>query len=446
MLISTFSYSQNGLDSLIIETYYISDVNDTSVNVDGGTLPIGSVTYRIYADMQPGYRFQALYGVPTHTLSISTTTTFFNNIDRGATSPTYTKTQARDHTVMLDSWFSVGAACTGNFGVLKSEDDGVSTVVNNDGVLTNSVSAIGIPLTQEDGLIAGSPETVTFVGLSNELDVFGDGSIVGNLFMTDNGSIASLNGSRGADTTVNKVLIAQITTDGQMCYEFNIQIRSSTGVVENYVAKNPVAAEIQLPSLMGCVGGTVPNILPSVSITSPTNGSVFLTGATVPVTATATDADGTVDSVEFYVNTTKIGSDLSSPYQVNWMCSTGSYSLTAIATDNAGGKDTSAIVTVTVNSGVNINEESASNAIINVYPNPAKDQFTLEVTTAKPSIISYTIYNVNGTAISFQKHGDPGTINGTYRENIDISSLANGQYIVVVSVDWESSVKKFIKN
>ena len=62
---SFIASAQNGLERVVVETYYISDANDTNANIDGGTLPIGSVTYRIYADMLPGYKFQAAYGVNT---------------------------------------------------------------------------------------------------------------------------------------------------------------------------------------------------------------------------------------------------------------------------------------------------------------------------------------------------------------------------------------------
>src|ERR1700752_48438 len=78
----------SGLDSVIVETYYISNANDTSVTVPGGRLPIGSFTYRIFVDMKPGYTFEAAYGIdisPTgirnpgdHELRISTTPLFFN--------------------------------------------------------------------------------------------------------------------------------------------------------------------------------------------------------------------------------------------------------------------------------------------------------------------------------------------------------------------------------
>ena len=245
--------AQNGLENIIVEKYYVSDLNDATMNSTGGILPVGSVTYRIYVDMLPGYRFQAVYGVPGHEMRIETSTLFFNNEDRGATSPTYSKTQASHNTVMLDSWLSVGAACAGNFGVLKSEDNGVSTVLNTDMILLNADTSAGIPLAMEDGMVMGSPEPVTTVGISNEIAVFdnqNDGSN-GPLFSTFNGSWASLNGSTGPDSLENKVLIAQITTDGSFSFELNIQIGTPVGGnVEQYVARNPIGNETLFPQLV----------------------------------------------------------------------------------------------------------------------------------------------------------------------------------------------------
>jgi hypothetical protein len=259
ILLASLTHAQNGLDSVIVERFYVSDANDSagSTTAAAGTLPAGSVTYRIYADMLPGYKFQALFGVPTHELKLSTTTTFFNNEDRGATTPNgITVTNTKKNSVMLDSWFSVGAAATGEIGVLKTEDTdgsiGNSTVPV---ILQNTDVLAGIPIKTQDGEIPGTAEAVTFVGLTTELNVFDATSQVGNLFSTLNGSIASLNGSVGP-TAANRVLVGQFTTDGQFCYELNIQIGTPTGGVQQYVAKNPTGAEIQIPSLMGCKSGT----------------------------------------------------------------------------------------------------------------------------------------------------------------------------------------------
>jgi len=253
--------SQNGLENIIVEKYYISDANDAAANTIGGVLPIGSTTYRIYVDMLPDYNFQAAFGIPGHELRLETSTLFFNNEDYGSTAPTFSKNNSRKNTVMLDSWLSVGAACSGNFGVLKSEDNGASNNVNTcvgcnvTQVLQNADPAAGIALTLQDGLMlvtGRSPKTVTSVGISTELAIFNnqnDGTN-GPVFSTTNGSWAALGGAEGADTNTNKVLIAQITTDGVFKFKLNIQIGTPSGGVEQYVAENAVNNEILFPALI----------------------------------------------------------------------------------------------------------------------------------------------------------------------------------------------------
>jgi hypothetical protein len=247
-LLCVFANAQ-GLENIIVEKYYISDLNDSLGSV--GDLPVGSVTYRVWADLLPGYRFQALYGVPTHTLVINTTTAFFNNEDRGATTPTFTKNQARNNTVMLDSWFSVNGAASNALAIPKTDDDGVANAVNLDGLLANTNPLAGIPLTTQDGFYNGTPGAVTFVGLSAaQLEVFDAVSNVGNSLITNNASIACLVGSTGADPNENKVLLGQFTTNGTFHFEFNIQIGTPTpGVSENYVVDNPAGNEMS-PSFM----------------------------------------------------------------------------------------------------------------------------------------------------------------------------------------------------
>ena len=305
-----------GLEGIVVEKYYISNANDQSVNSTGGVLPVGSVTYRVYADLAAGYQFQAVYGDANHELRLQTTTLFFNNEDRGAPFPTFSKNFCDDNTVMLDSWVSVGAACASNFGVLKVNDDGVATVVNNDGVLQNNDPLMGIPLTQQDGFLAGAPQPVTAVNitaLETMLDAQNDGTN-GPLFSTNNGSWASLNGSTGADPLVNHVLLAQITTDGVFSFKLNLQIRNATTLqVENYVAQNPVGNEILEPTLTySSTGSSVESISNATRINlypNPTDGQLMvefrnteetqysildITGSTV-ITGTLTNVTDMID-------------------------------------------------------------------------------------------------------------------------------------------------------
>jgi uncharacterized protein RhaS with RHS repeats len=89
---------------------------------------------------------------------------------------------------------------------------------------------------------------------------------------------------------------------------------------------------------------------PTVSITQPVNNASFQTGSNVQVSATASDADGTIAKVEFFAGANLIGTVTSAPYTITWNnVQPGAYTLTAKATDNQGLATTSSPVSVTVN-------------------------------------------------------------------------------------------------
>ncbi len=66
LLCALRSQAQNGLEGIVVEKFYVSDATDADGSI--GTLPVGSITYRVWADLLPSYKFQALYGVPMHEL------------------------------------------------------------------------------------------------------------------------------------------------------------------------------------------------------------------------------------------------------------------------------------------------------------------------------------------------------------------------------------------
>ena len=99
---------------------------------------------------------------------------------------------------------------------------------------------------------------------------------------------------------------------------------------------------------------TTGNQAPTVSLTGPAASASFTAPASLPLTATAADADGTVSKVEFYQGTTLLGTATAAPYAYTWAgVAAGTYALTAKATDNQGATTTSAAVTVTVKAGPN---------------------------------------------------------------------------------------------
>jgi len=76
---------------------------------------------------------------------------------------------------------------------------------------------------------------------------------------------------------------------------------------------------------------------PTVSITSPTSGGTVTVGTGVTLNANAVSPSGTISQVQFFENGISIGTATAAPYTFAWTpTGTGLYTLTAIATDNAG--------------------------------------------------------------------------------------------------------------
>jgi hypothetical protein len=91
--------------------------------------------------------------------------------------------------------------------------------------------------------------------------------------------------------------------------------------------------------LSSAVDITVTDILPSVDITTPTNGENFTAHEDIPISADVKDAntDATIESVSFYGNGRLLGSVTNAPYSIVWSnVPAGFYSLQAAAEDNSG--------------------------------------------------------------------------------------------------------------
>jgi hypothetical protein len=341
---------QNGLEAVIVEKYYVSNAADASASV--GALPVGSTTYRIYLDLLPGYTFQAAYGVANQELRFQTTTSFFNNEDFGSTSPNYSKSNARFNTVMLDSWVTAGAACTGNYGILKAEDNatGGTTVINADGVLANADPGAGIPLTSQDGLYqvtGNNPPSTTLLGFTPaQLAIFDNTSQFGNLISTFNASWAALGGVSGP-TAGNKVLIGQFTTDGVFSFKLNVQLGTPIpGISQNFVAANPTGLDVLFPAL----NYTSPSALAAGVSISCNRTFPVCSGTSLTFTATPTNG-GSNPSYQWKRNGTNVGTN--SPTYTSSALTNGQV-ITCVMTSNLSGVSnnpaTSNAITALVNS------------------------------------------------------------------------------------------------
>ncbi len=85
---------------------------------------------------------------------------------------------------------------------------------------------------------------------------------------------------------------------------------------------------------------------PSVNISAPLDGAEieFFEGRMITVSADASDTDGTIAQVEFFLNDNSLGVDTVAPYSVEWTAVQGAQTVTAIATDDTNMTSTSAAV------------------------------------------------------------------------------------------------------
>ncbi|WNJ20200.1 Ig-like domain-containing protein [Pontibacter sp. G13] len=120
-----------------------------------------------------------------------------------------------------------------------------------------------------------------------------------------------------------------------------IQVDNATSVGEN--SNNNVFATPSNLNIWNPSNGSVVTILnnnvvlPTVALTAPSNGAYYSAPQSITLSANASDADGSVDRVEFFVNGNLVGSDYSAPYSVSYSIpADGSYTIGATAYDNDG--------------------------------------------------------------------------------------------------------------
>jgi hypothetical protein len=127
-------------------------------------------------------------------------------------------------------------------------------------------------------------------------------------------------------------------------------------------------------------------MIPRVSITTPTNNSVFVTGSDVGLTASAFEvAGGTIKQVEYFQGTNSLGLSMNAPYSVTWnnvaasSLTTNIYALTARVTGNNGLMSTSDIVNIKVDPPPTI---SITNPTNNAYLGIAPVNITINATAS----------------------------------------------------------------
>lgn len=151
---------------------------------------------------------------------------------------------------------------------------------------------------------------------------------------------------------------------------------------------------------------------PTVVITNPTNGAVFITGA-ISIEASAVDTDSGVAHVQFFDGAIPLGSDTRVPFGITALLTNGRHTLTAVAVDNEGA--------FTISVPVIIN--------CNLYPAPV-----LQIIRSSQSLVIY--WDGPYALESAPVLGNPAagvwtTIPGTSPVTLPVSSVGNRYFRAV---------------
>ncbi len=416
LLASGYLTSFAQIERVNIETYYIADANDAT-DTTGGLLEEGAVTYRVFIDLLPGSKIISIYGDNNHPLVFSSDQPFFNHREEGITfGKDLNKNRLSSGTVPLDSYITLGQ-CSRSFsqgayfGIPKDKDQDGSVVggVNNDGgssqiaegLLTNDDSRLGIPLTTADGLTFSNelPDSwidIGFIDLISNKDttIFG-ASTPKSHFNMNNVSLQN-SGVSGPDAKDNQILVAQLTTKGEISFEINLEVEIKEGDVfriVKYVGRNTALNEDEIfepllsyPYECGC---TDPNYMEASTTFACTDNSKCLT----PVVL------GCMDSLACNYNP-------AANFNVHDVCCYVGY---------CNDLDIS-IICPDLHPRGEISQEQ-----ITLFPNPVVDELSIDLDFVLNNDIPYTIYDIYGKSIK------DGVMKGQNR-SIDVNELSPGYF------------------
>ena len=318
-----------GLENMFVE---IITPTSTAISADP-KLNSNTRTYRVFVDMETGYKVQTITGITLNPIKIKTSTTFYNNYDGGQYFPTgvaFRTHPALNEPLYYDSWLTIGS-----FGDLDRPTSAAQIVplnLDTDGT--------------RDGVMLSPKQSIPNLDPASNLGSYFDYEM-GNSFESFNFVVYALEGVAGI-TSENMVCIGQFTTDGTFSFEMCIQVGNGI-ITKLYVTRK--ADEFQYHHIRSDKMFYPVNTPPSVSINSPADDSQFNINDNININATATDTEDPIYKVEFVVNgggkVTHI--DYDAPFSYEWKATTeGTKEILAIAQDSRGSRDT-AIISVFVN-------------------------------------------------------------------------------------------------
>ncbi|MBP7515378.1 MAG: T9SS type A sorting domain-containing protein [Flavobacteriales bacterium] len=420
MLSRTAALAQNDIENVIVETYYITEANDT-LDPEAGPLDIGAKTYRVFLDLCADCALRAIYGDTAHPLEITSTAPFFNHYNRGKSfGHMVNNASLHQGSAGLDSWLSFRAASNARFGILKETDPNGNEIAgpeNDLGLLANQEAGIGIPLTTADGLLTDTTSALPpgFFPIGLSLDTaFGDSARVTS-FVSDSTIIGcSTPGVKGV-TADNVLLIAQLTTAGELTFHLNVEIERGDGSVIRYVATDTLLYQgetpnglLSYPPLCGC---TDPNFLEY----DPTAGC---------------DDGSCATSIIFgCLDTNACNYDPNANFDIPALCCYGP--------DSCNGLDVSIVCP-----GVGIDDGPTGPQGLVVFPNPVHDGLSIRLNSHLAENAVFFLLDQSGRLV--RQTSIPNGAGGR-SITMDVSDLARGAYLLRAIIDGSPSARVVMK-
>lgn len=173
-----------------------------------------------------------------------------------------------------------------------------------------------------------------------------------------------------------------------------------------------------------------PNVCPEVEMISPSPNTTYNAPGTIQIQADATDFDGNITDVEFYIDGSLLGTgqpQSGTIYQINYTLTNGPHTITALATDNNGCQTTSSPVNIIAN-----------------IPNNCP---TVQITSPSDGLVigSAATFGINATAtdtdgtimqVEFFVNGQSGGVDAIPNFSIPYNFNQDGLYeIIAVATD-----------
>lgn len=421
------------LEGVIVEKYYVSDESDAT-DTFGGGVPVGTVTYRVYVDLLPGTVLKKIYGSPTRVFEVASTESFFNHASDGQTlAKDFIRARYLEGTVALDTWLTLGQTTrlqggVVNFGILKERDSDGSFIggANNDGgsaevasgLLINQDPTAGIPLTTADGMLALSTAPTNWFtnGLTDFVtgeDTTMFGSINVRNFYRSNQFEVSNSGVVGAEESENQILIAQLSTKGELSFILNLEVeyevdgqtvsKSYVGTSDNLVEGEEYNPFLIYPFECGCNDPEFLEYSPDVVC--------FEEGSCItPIVYGCLDPEA-------------CNYDPDANFNVESLCCYPGF---------CADRDIEKVCPT-------LKGESFD---FDIFPNPAENQLSVNVVSGAATFTEIEVFNSYGVSKFFDRADNPG-LNSI--QTIDVQEFSSGLYYVSVTTLFGKQTKLFVK-